>query len=117
MMLSTAYYGLFCVSEIAGTKSGHAARAKDVQIASNKNKFMFLLRSSKTHSEGLQPQIIKISSDGFVKGATKKSQKQHNLFCPYRLLHDFAQNRPPYKEDDEQFFVFSDGSPVMAHVL
>ena len=70
-MLSTTYYGLFRISEIAQTKGGHAALAKDVQIASNKNKFLIVLRSSKTHMRGSMPQFIKISSNGYVTGVNK----------------------------------------------
>ena len=51
-MLCPAYYGLFLIGEIAWTQHGHAALAKNVQIASNKNKFLFILHSSKTHGKG-----------------------------------------------------------------
>ena len=71
-MLSTTCYGLFRVSELAWTKSGHAALVKDVQIASNKNKFLFVLRSSKTHGAESPPQLVKIASDGWVTGMNKK---------------------------------------------
>ena len=62
-MISTAYFGLFRISKIAKTPSGHAALVNDVQIASNKNKFLFILRSSKTHGVGSKLQIVKISMD------------------------------------------------------
>lgn len=117
-MLSIAYYGLFQICEIAETKSGHAALAKDVQIASNKNKFLFVLRSSKTHTEGSTPQFVKISSNGQVKGCVKQSHKNFdNSWCPYELLRCYASRHPPYKSDSEQFFVYSDGSPVAARHL
>ena len=117
-MLSTAYYGLFRICEIAEMRSGHAALAKDVQITSNKNKFLFVLRSSKTHTKGNTPQFVKLSSNGQVKGCVKQARKNCDTsLCPYELLRHFASSRPPYKTDNEQFFVFSDRSPVAARHL
>ena len=57
-LFCTAYYGLFRSGEV--TKSPHVVKAKDVYIADNKPKFMFVLHSSKTHGKGNKPQIIKI---------------------------------------------------------
>ena len=51
-MLCTAYYGLFRISEIAFTGSGHTTLACNVHIAKNKEKFLFVLESSKTHRKG-----------------------------------------------------------------
>ena len=117
-MLCTAYYGLFLIGEIACTQHGHAALAKDVQIASNKNKFLFILRSSKMHGKGSLLQLVKISSNGTGKGLKKSQSHQSNVtFCPYSLLQKFSNSRPPYKSDEDLFFVLSDGSPVAAHLL
>ena len=52
----TAYYGMFCVGELAS--GSHPVRAKDVHIAKNKNKLLFVLYSSKTHNKGMKPQKI-----------------------------------------------------------
>ena len=57
-MFSTAYYGLFRVGELA--HSDHSVKGCDVHIGTNKNKILFILRSSKTHSKSSEPQIIKI---------------------------------------------------------
>ena len=56
-IISTMYFGLFRISEL--TKSPHVVLAKDVNIANNKKKFLFILRSSKTHVKGNKPQMIK----------------------------------------------------------
>ena len=56
----TAYFGLFRVGEL--TKGDHPVCAKDVHIADNKRKLMFILHTSKTHSHNHNPQIIKINS-------------------------------------------------------
>ena len=59
-VLSTAYFRSFRIGEL--TKSQHSVKAKDVQIATNKCKIRFILRSSKTHGKYAQPKIIKINS-------------------------------------------------------
>ena len=51
-LFSTAYFGLLRVSELTATSSQHVVLARDVHMASNKNKFMFVLRTSKMHHEG-----------------------------------------------------------------
>ena len=43
-----AYYGLFHIGELAS--STHPVKAKDVHIGTNKNKLLFMLYTSKTHS-------------------------------------------------------------------
>ena len=59
-MITTAYYGLFRIGEIA--KSEHSVKVHDVHIGVNKNKILFVLRSSQTHNQGNLPQQIKIAS-------------------------------------------------------
>ena len=59
-LLSTAYYRLFRVSEL--TSGVHPVLACDVQIAKNKKKSLFILRTSKTHGKSAKPQMVKISS-------------------------------------------------------
>ena len=66
----TTYYGLFRVSEV--TSGTHPILARDVQIATNKKKMLFVLRSSKTHSMGCPPQLIKISAIGKCSESTTK---------------------------------------------
>ena len=112
-LLVTTYYGLFRVDELTWMHSGHAALAKDVQVGSNKNKFLFILHSSKTHGKGTKPQLIKIKNDNMKSKCVKMASKLQ-LPCPYELLRHYARMRPPYVMDKDQFFVLSDGSPVTA---
>ena len=111
---STAYFGLFRVCELAKTPSGHAVLATNVQIACNKNKFLFILRTSKTHGEGTTPQLVKISSES---NQSKSKPNMLHLPCPYQLLQDFSSARPPYTSETDQFFVLSDESPLTANMV
>ena len=103
-MFALAYYGLMRVGEI--TKSPHCIKAKDIFIADNKNKIKLVLFSSKTHNAADRPQEIKISTD--EAGGVKRRN-----FCPFELLRSYMHMRGTYAVDEEEFFVFSDGSPVM----
>ena len=49
-LMATAYFGLFRVGEL--TESEHVVKARDVHIALNKDKLMFILHTSKTHTRG-----------------------------------------------------------------
>ena len=62
-MFLTAYFGLFRVSELATGQ--HAVKAIDVRLGKNKNKVLFILRTSKTHGKKDKPQLIKISHCDF----------------------------------------------------
>ena len=90
-IFSTSYFGLFRVSEKAQTPGNHAVKVGDVQIGQNKKKFMFVLRSSKTHNSGNTPQIIKISSTK-KKGNTQRTNRLE-LPCPFDLLHQYSRCR------------------------
>ena len=99
-----AYYGLMRISEVVGI---HAIKAKNVHLATNKNKILLVLYSSKTHSKESLLQKIKIS-DSF-----DRNQRKHNrFFCPFVAACKYLQLRGLYSEVDENFFVFSDGSPI-----
>ena len=60
VLFSTAYFGLFRIGEL--TKGTHPILAKDVHIARNKQKMLFILRTSKTHGKYSMPQTVKINS-------------------------------------------------------
>ena len=119
-IVCTTYYGLLRVSEVmAGT---HAILARDVQIRMNKKKILLILRSSKTHSQASHPQLIKISASdrtmnnhGKNGGISLRTTHQDCLMmpCPYKLLRLYASMRGNYLTNEEQFFVFSDRSPVL----
>ena len=103
-LLVSAYYGLLRVSEL--TYSPHAIKAIDVQIGVNKKKILFILRSSKTHSKDEFPQMVKIA-------ATPKSNCLNNEeTCPFMIIGDFLARRGTARNSHEQFFTFSDRSPV-----
>ena len=84
-LLITTYFGLLRIGEV--TKSKHVVKAKDVQIGKNKKKLMFILRSSKTHTKGQHPQIIKIAASSELSGNNWKinpMRSKNNLnYCPF----------------------------------
>ena len=102
----TAYYGLFRVGEI--TKSPHVVKLGNVFIATNKDKLMFILHSSKTHDQGDKSQIVKIEG----MASNNNQCKEISAYCPFELLQRYSKIRPTYSDENEQFFVFRDGSPV-----
>ena len=105
----TTYFGLFCIGEV--TQSPHAVKAKDVLIATNKGKLMFILWSSKTHTKGDKPQIIKISSQKSAE-ARNGDYNLNSKWCPYDCMQKFLTARPTWLNDHEQFFIFRDHTPV-----
>ena len=111
-LLSTTYYGLFRVGEV--TKSPHVLLASNAQIATNKKKMLFILPTSKTSGLGDKPQRIKIESRRMDEDDKIGNEKQQSVknFCPYLILKEYLAVRPDALNEDEQFFVFRDNSPV-----
>ena len=106
-LIITTYFGLFRVGEV--TASNHVVKAKDVHIATNKNKLMFVLHTSKTHNLGSKPQIIKINGNITARVEGKRPGQS---FCPFKILREYINVRGHYISDIEQFFIFRDRSPV-----
>ena len=107
-LFSTSYYGLLRIGEI--TASPHALKSRNVHIGMNKNKVLLVLTSSKTHTEGNNPQMIKISS---TPAQGKNQSDRINYWCPFQLLKNYLAMRPQMvTSHTEQFFVFMDKSPV-----
>ena len=107
-LFSTMYHGLLRISEVAQCQSQHAVLARDMHIGWNKQKFLLILRTSKTHWKNMKPQMMKIA-------ATSQSNSKHNTMqpeCPYQLLCEYAAIRGDYSLDNEPFFILSDKSPV-----
>ena len=102
-MFATAYYGMFRVGEI--TRGNHPILAKNVHLGINKNKLLIYLESSKTHSKGSDPQIVKINE-------LKKNNHPQDSYCPFNILREFLIMRPGFKSNSEPFFVFRDRSAV-----
>ena len=107
-LLSTTYFGLFRNGEV--TKGPHVIKAADVFVATNKRKMKFILHTSKTHNRGNKPQTVKISTT--ADKPNKSRQMEASKFCPYALLREYSKRQPAYYTDNDQFFVYSDGSPV-----
>ena len=119
-MFSTAYFGLFRASEISESPSKHVVKVGDVQIGFNKKKFMFILRSSKTHSEGTMPQIVKIEQHHnklkptAIATTSQVFKPKLQLPCPYKLLREYSRKRLPFRSRQENFFIYQDRTPVTA---
>ena len=107
-IFTVAYYGLFRVGEV--TSGSHPILARDVFISDERQKIKFILRTSKTHTEGNEPQIVKISSTQKQGNTSKTSQA---VPCPYTLMRQYSKVRGDYSNaESEPFFVLSNGSPV-----
>ena len=78
-IFTTAYFGLIRIGEV--TQSQHILKAKDVQIADNKNKMLLILYLSKTHDKESKPQMVTITEQ-----ATDNTKNQ-KFFYPFRLMH------------------------------
>ena len=105
-LFALAYYGLMRVGEV--TYSDHVVKAKDFHLGFNKDKLLIVLYSSKTHTKGMRPQKIKITSN-----LTEKSGfYARRNFCPFDLVNRYMQLRGKYETDVEQFFIFKDGTLV-----
>ena len=105
----TMYFGLFRISEVV--KGDHAVLAKDIHLGKNKNKILFVLRSSKTHSTVISPQLVKITSTADYK---KKLQQSEILVlpCPFELIRSYLRARGGYSDENEQLIMFRDGTAV-----
>ena len=90
------------------TTSPHVARARNVHVATNKDKLLIILLTSKTHGKRNRPQKIKITSNS----SEHSGSYAHRHFCPFSVLRRYMQLRGPYDTDEEQFFVFRDKQPV-----
>ena len=88
------------------TFSEHVLKAKNVHIATNKDKLLLELYSSKTHDEGSWPQKIKI------KANLSQTNKGKTFFCPFKLSWEYLKLRGNYFNDTDPFFVFRNNTPV-----
>ena len=98
-----AYYGLMRVSEIASegnSVTDHAVKACNVFVATNKEKILLLLYSSKTHGAESPPQKIKITSSENYSGETVH-------FCRFKIFERYRQLRGTTCQSfNEDFFIF-----------
>lgn len=103
-MMVMGFYGMLRVGEMAS--GAHPILARDVHFNHRLKKVQLILRTSKTHGKGNQPQYVKFASnDARVFLYNKK-------FCPYTVVVDYLEARGPRLNVDDPFFVFVDNSPV-----
>ena len=109
-LFALGYYGLFRVGELFKTHDDvdHTIKARNVHVATNKEKILVILYSSKTHGLDQNPQRIKITAE------KDQNKKLHRNFCPFKIMQRYIELRGGYREDNDQLFIFSDGSPVTA---
>ena len=106
ILFAISYYGMMRIGEV--TRSQHILKACNVHIATNKDKILLMLYSSKTHDAGSRPQKIKITSNRNEKSGSYI----HRYFCPFNLMRLYMGMRGGYDNNEEQFFVFRDLSLV-----
>ena len=82
-LFALSYYGLMRVGEV--THSEHVLRARDIHSALNKDKLLIVLYSSKTHSIGMRPQKISITSNFTEKSGFYLRRN----FCPFDLVNHY----------------------------
>ena len=97
-MFNTAYYGMLRIGEVA--KSQHVIKARDVRIATNKDKLMLILRSSKTHWVCNKPQVIKLGRENTKQDPNINS---NSSICPYRAIRHYIHQRPTCQTHNSSF--------------
>ena len=106
-LFTTAYYGLFRIGEVA--KGSHPVLARDVHVGDNKDKMLFIQRTSKTHWLDSKPQLIKIT--GYSSGRSNIN------YCPFTMLRNYLEMRGKYNSNTEPFFVFRNKKPGTPGIL
>lgn len=108
-MMVLGFYGMLRVGEMASGE--HPILARDVHLNQKLKKVQIILRTSKTHGLGDQPQYVKFDThDSRVFLYNKK-------FCPYQVVADFLDIRGPKLKDSDPLFVFTDNSPVKPYQM
>ena len=106
-----SYYGMFRIGEV--TISPHNILAKNVHVGENKDKILVILYTSKTHGKESKPQRVKVAA----VHNSEKTIARHRHFCPFASIREYMQWRGDYKEDNEPFFVYRDGTGLKATVV
>ena len=83
-ILAAGYYGLLRIGEMTATECNHFIKYTDVHVSPQKQCMLFVLSSSKTHSECQQPQMVKIYG---INGGAKTAGKYK--YCPYHIIYDY----------------------------
>ena len=79
-LYALCYYGMMRVGEV--TLSEHMLKVKNVHLATNKDKLLMILYSSKTHDLSARAQKIKITSNR----SEKSGCYMHRYFCSFKIL-------------------------------
>lgn len=108
-MMVMGFYGMMRVGEMA--KGDHPILARDVHLSEVNKKVQIILRTSKTHGLGDQPQYIKFNTHD------SRSFLYNRHFCPYEIVKNFVKMRIVKQNDRDIFFVFSDNTPVKPYQL
>ena len=87
------------ISELVGI---HAVKGFNVHQSDERQKFLFVLYSSKTHGKESKPQKIKI--------AALPSYEVRNNICPFTIIKEYIDLRPALLSKEEKFFIFRDYS-------
>ena len=95
------YSGMFRVGEL--TKGKHVIKVPNVHISHDNKKASIYLYSSKTLRQGSKPQRVKLDENNTFYS---------NIYQPVAELRTYANMRPEYISEDEQFFVHADLSPA-----
>ena len=104
------YYGLMRIGEVvSGT---HTLKARNVNIARNKDKIQIILYTSKTHGKESLPQKIVISSLAETP-FTGRINYSTRFFCPFSVLRRYFHCRDGFDYDNEHFFVFKDRLQIL----
>ena len=106
-LFALGYYGLVRISELC--YETHEVKACNVHAASNKEKLLLMLYTSKTHGKGSRPQKIKITSNRTEENTNSYTYRH---FCPFNLVKCYMEERGNYDTITEPFFIFRDRSPV-----
>ena len=113
-IISTGFYGLFRVGELA--KGNHVMKASNIHMASNKEKILIVLYTSKTHGAESKPQQVKITRSQ-IREPNRTDRLCSNIFCPFMLMRHYIRARGDYLSDMEQFFIFRGRILVEPHHL
>lgn len=108
-MLTVGYFGMLRVGEMA--KGDHPILARDVHLSHDKKKVQIILRTSKTHGLGDQPQYVKFDTKD------SRSYLYNRHFCPFEIVREYLEVRGPKESDSALMFQFQDQSPVKPYQL
>lgn len=108
-MLVMGYFGMLRVGEMA--TGDHPILARDVHLCYRRKRVQLILRTSKSHGLGDQPQYVKFDTHD------SQSYLNNKHFCPFEIVDQFLQARGPKLSDSDPLFVFTDNSPVKPYQL